>query len=126
MTFFFDRNIGKKVPQALKVLGLPVEWHDSHFAQDCPDDQWMPAVAENGWTVIGHDHKFHARSAELWAIKQHRLGCFYLWGAQMPRWDKVRVFARAYDKIVGVMKNEVGPFVYRVDRRGVVRRVKLE
>lgn len=125
MTFFFDRNVGKRVPQALRMLGLAVEWHDNHFPQNCQDDQWMPRVAENGWTVVGHDHQFHVRKPELWAIRQYGLGCFYLWGAQMPRWDKVRLFARAYDKIVRVMNTERPPFVYRVDRRGVLRRISL-
>ena len=125
MIFFFDRNIGKKVPRALKILGLAVEWHDDHFPQDCPDDQWMPSVAANGWTVIGHDKKFHQNQAELWAVKQHALGCFYLWGAQALKWEKVRVFARAYDKIVAAITTDRPPFVYRVDRRGVLRRVTL-
>lgn len=123
MTFFFDRNVGTRVPRALALLGLPVEFHQDHFEQAAPDDQWLGSVGTKGWIVVGHDHKLHRRTNELQAIAQHNVGCFYLAGANATRWDKVRLIAKAYDKIVSIASSEPRPFVYRVLRDGRITRV---
>jgi hypothetical protein len=123
VTFFFDRNIGRAVPKALRVLGLPVVSHDEHFPPNTQDDQWMPTVGRAGWTVIGHDKKFHEIDVELQAIRDHQVGVFYLWGANAKRWDKVRLFAKVYDKIVTVIQSQRPPFIYRVYKSGAFKRV---
>jgi hypothetical protein len=38
VTFFFDRSIGRRVPEALKLLGADVVKHDDLFEQRTPDD----------------------------------------------------------------------------------------
>jgi len=123
VTFFFDRNIGRAVPKALRLLGLPVAYHDEHFRPDTQDDQWMATVGQAGWTVIGHDKKFHEIRVELQAIQQHQLAVFYLWGANAKRWDKLRLFSKVYDKIVSAIQSERPPFIYRVYKSGAFKRV---
>ena len=123
MTLFFDRNIGRSVPKALRILGLPAECHDDYFTPDTQDDQWMATVGQAGWTVIGHDKKFHEIKVELQAIHQHKLGVFYLWGANAKKWDKMRLFARVYDKIMLVIRSEQRPFIYRVYKTGAFKKV---
>jgi hypothetical protein len=89
----------------LRLLGLTVEFqHDkkSPFPATTPDDKWLSEVGRRGWLVFSHDRKFHLLPAELSAIKQHDVGCFYLWGANAKTWDKARVFARAFDSIVEI------------------------
>ena len=54
---------------------------------------------------------------------------FYLWGAEASRWEKMRLFAKAYDRIIAaVAAADIAgsrPFIYRVDRRGTLKRVAL-
>lgn len=66
MTFFFDRNIGRHIPQALLHLRPPVrvEFHDRHFAPNTMDDVWLTDVGIRGWTVIAQDYKFHTRPSD--------------------------------------------------------------
>ena len=92
-TLFFDRDVGITLPKALDLLRLPthVEYHQKHFAIDARDDDWMPTVGGWGWTLIGHDSRHHQEDSEVAAIKQHRIGCFYLWGAEALRWEKMRL-----------------------------------
>lgn len=123
MTLFFDRNVGTAVPRALRLLGLSVEHHDDHFEPKTQDDQWMAAVGQVGWTVIGHDRKFHEIDVELQAIHHHRLGVFYLWGANAKKWDKMRLFAKVYDKITAVIRSEPRPFIYRVYKSGAFKKI---
>ena len=116
MILFFDRSVGTVVPELLrfKALRFPiqVEYHQLHFRMDEDDDVWLHTVGEWEWTVIGHDSSYHTRPTELSAIKQHKIGCFYLWGAEATRWKKLQCFARAYDRIVEAEANTPKPFIY--------------
>ena len=116
MTFFFDRSVGTSVPLALRSLRIPVtvEYHDAHFPVDAPDDVWLPVVGDWEWFVIGHDSKFHLRPNELQAHRSYNIGCFYLWGGEASRWEKMRLFARAYDRILATTQQVSRPFVFRV------------
>jgi hypothetical protein len=129
MILFFERSVGTVVPELLqwKSLRFPIQiqYHQQHFALDEQDDSWLNKVGQWGWTVIGHDSRYHQRPTELSAIKQYKMGCFYLWGANARRWEKFRCFARAYDRIVEAEANTPKPFIYRVTQRGVLRRVAI-
>ena len=124
---FFDRDVGITLPQALGVLKLPtrVEYHQEHFPIDARDDDWMPRVGSLGWTLIGHDSRHHQEESELSAIKQHEIGCFYLWGAGAFRWEKMRCFLRAYENILEAAARTPRPFIYRVTEKGRLTSVTI-
>lgn len=125
--FFFDRDVGVALPRALLSLKLPtqVEYHQAHFSANARDDDWMADVGQNGWFVIGHDSRHHREPAELFAIKQHQMGCFYLWGAHAKRWQKMRCFLRAYERILEAGRSSPRPFVFRVSETGRLTEVPL-
>jgi len=129
MILFFDRSVGVVVPQVLqwKALRFPIQvhYHEEHFAIDEKDDIWLSQVGQWGWTVIGHDIRYHQKPNELSAIKQYRIGCFYLWGAEATRWEKLKCFVRAYDRITEAEANTLKPFIYRVTQRGILRSVAI-
>ena len=90
-----------------------------------PDDKWLEIIGAKGWLVFSHDRKFHDDSAACLAIKQHNIGCFYLWGANVETWDKLRCFARNYDKIVAAAVSTPKPFIYYATGNYRLNRVKL-
>jgi hypothetical protein len=94
-----------------------VEYHQRNkfkFPQDTPDDEWLAKIGAEGWTVFSHDRKFHTILPECSAIKQHKIGCFYLWGGSAPIWEKMRSFMRAYDAIQSRALLAPRPFIYEV------------
>ena len=115
---FFDRDVGTTLPRALNVLRLPtqVEYLQNHFPTDSPDDVWMPVVGAQGWILIGHDRMHHRRSPERSAIQENKMGCFYIWGAQATRWEKMRCFLNAYERILEAIVATPKPFIYRINR----------
>jgi len=129
MILFFDRSVGVIVPQLLlwKPLRFPIQihYHDQHFPIDEKDDVWLNQVGQWGWTVIGHDFSYHQKPNELSAIKQYQIGCFYLWGSEATRWDKLKCFARAYDRILEAETSTPKPFIYRVSQTGRLNPVKI-
>jgi hypothetical protein len=130
LTFYFDRCFGKRFPEALEKMNTPfkVEYHDSrsnNFRQEMPDDEWLAIVGQKNWFVFSHDRKFHDDAPAMEAIKQHKIGCFYLWGASVPTWDKYVCLARAYDKIKQRLSTPK-PFIFRVAHNYRVDAVKLK
>jgi hypothetical protein len=123
---FFDRNLGRSIPQAFRMLGIPdtIEAHHEHFPHDVQDDVWLAEVGARGWIVVTQDYKFHRRPHELAAIKQHGVGVFYVWGAGATMWEVARVFVAAYDRICEAASTP-RPFVYRVHKDGRLTRIDL-
>lgn len=92
-----------------------VRSHDGErFRPDMPDDEWLQIVGERGWIVCSHDGKWQSEQAPLKAIQQHKIGCFYLWGASSIGFFKLKSLAHNYDKILRICNTERGPFIYRV------------
>jgi len=117
---FFDRSVGVTIPEVLAKLKPPVEitYHQKHFKSDAPDDEWIPAVTNWGWTIIGQDYSYHKNPSELAAMKQYGAAVFYLWGAEATKWETMRCFARGFDKIIFAAEHEIRPFAYNVEKHG--------
>jgi len=117
------RNAG---PKALRLLKPPfkVEYFQKHFELEEEDDKWLPIIGRNKWMVIGHD-KFDKNESELYAIRKYRTGCFYLWGAKAPKWDKIKLFFRAFERISEVATSTPRPFIFAVKKNGNLKRIKL-
>ena len=125
---FFDRDIGTAPPLAMVVLsvpGLSLEFHENYFPPDAKDADWMAIVGGWGWYVIGHDSRHHLVSDELDAIRQYRMGCFYLWGSQALRWEKARCLLNAYEGIQDAIANTPRPFIYRILKSGELQAVAI-
>lgn len=94
-----------------------IEYHDDKahgFAQTADDDEWLARVSAKGWVVISHDKRFHGDSLAIEAVRQHNGRVFYLDGGSSVKWDKLRRFAVAYKRIIDIVTNQPGPFIYRV------------
>jgi hypothetical protein len=130
INIYFDRCFGIRFPEAVWKAKPPfnVEHHHSpktRFRHNIPDDEWLSDIGARGWFAFSHDRKFHHEIAACAAIKQHNIGCFYLWGANAGTWDKLRCFVRAYDRIVAVAKTTPKPFIFNVAHNGRLTQVPI-
>lgn len=130
LTFYFDRCFGKGLPETLARAEPPfgIEYHHSKknkFRESLEDDKWLEIAGTNGWIACSHDKKFHQIEVEKAAIRQHKVGCIYLWGGQLPTWDKVVFFAQNYNKIKNLVGNTKKPFLYHVRYENRIERVEL-
>jgi hypothetical protein len=116
-TVFFDRTCGKKLPQALKLLGLAVEYHAEHFEHNTHDDVWLAAAGVRGWFVITNDKNIRYRESERQALISHGVGCFALGGGSRTRWQQRHPRAG-----VGSHRRSDGqyarPFIYTIHADG--------
>lgn len=122
-TVFFDRTCGKKLPQALKLLGLDVEMHAEHFRHDEQDDVWLAHVGARGWAVVTNDKNIRTNEAERAALLAHGVGCFVLGSGSRTRWEQMRILARAWDRIQQIADTQPRPFIYRIHADGRAQRL---
>ena len=123
MRFFFDRNFGTRVPIALELLGLPVEWHDKHFTTRTSDTVWLAQAGRHGWIVITRDKRIRLREHERAVLVEAGVGCFILSGGGQGRWDVVRLIASTWDRIVALSTSTPPPFIFLVYKSGEIRKV---
>jgi hypothetical protein len=89
--FFFDRNLGKLVPEALAADGWLIEKHDDHFGPRTPDKELFGEVAARGWVFVTQDKKIRSRAAERRALVEYGLRTFSVAStANLGRGDKRR------------------------------------
>lgn len=143
LSLYFDRNVGWKLPEAMKLLGLknifhhntprvhlglkPIKNQKALFAPDETDDSWLKFVGEKGWIVLTQDSKFHKKGFEneLSAIKQFNIGCFYIWGAEARKWEKMIALCKAYENIVKASSSTAKPFIYSVAKSGKLTQIQI-
>lgn len=128
LTLYFDRNFGKRLPNALSKLRPPVgiKWHQGQgFRQDMPDDEWMEIVGEKDWIVLTQDLKFHLIEHEIEAVKQHGIRCFYFPDANVGMWKTLCTFLKAHKRITELASTTPAPFIYRVQLNGAIKPVYL-
>lgn len=139
---YFDRSLGSSLPLALRVLKVSnvIHHHDdcsvaglkrgageprTLFTDQTKDDEWLAFAAQRHWIAFSQDYSMHLEAAPLAAIKQHQAKVFYLWGANEPRWQKMRGFTMAYERMLAVAATTPGPFVRRVNRHGHIETVTI-
>ncbi len=125
MTFFFDRSVGRTVPEALKLLGADVIKLDDLFAPQTPDDQWLHAAAQNGWTIITKDKRIRFNEAERRAIEDARVGCFVLLNPKLTRWTMAKLLMQVWDRLEEIAASEPRPFIFGLRADGSVRRMRF-
>lgn len=139
---YFDRSVGRSIPEALRILGLNTVHHHTRrsllglketstlkslFAQNEKDDVWLEYVGQKGWIVFTQDRKFHRAGFEneLSAIKQFNVGCFYIWGAEANKWQKMVALCRGLDAMIAAAATTPKPFIFDAQRTGKLIQVPI-
>jgi predicted nuclease of predicted toxin-antitoxin system len=121
--FFFDRNLGKRVPEALAADGWLVEKHDDHFGPETTDIELFQEVSQRDWVFVTQDKKIRSRAAERRALVAHGLRTFSVAStANLSAEDTIRVLKKAKPRIDATLASDLGPFVYGVRKDGSVHR----
>jgi hypothetical protein len=125
--FFFDRNLGKRVPEALAADGWPVEKHDDHFGPQTSDVDLFQEVSQRDWVFVTQDKKIRSRAAERRALVAHGLRTFSLAStANLSAEDTIEALRKAKPKIDEALASDLGPFVYSVRKDGSIHRLPVE
>lgn len=85
MTFFVDRDLGPRVGEALRSVGVEVVLHHERFGPSVADVDWIAAVSEEQLIILSRDRKMRTRPAEREAFEKAGARCFVVaTGASTP------------------------------------------
>lgn len=113
-TYFIDRALGKSVGQALKDLGVNIEFHSEHFAPNAPDTEWLPIVSQRGWIVLTKDDRIGRNILEVKQIASSQAQVFILVSGSLSGQQTVKIFVNAIDKIEKITQGNQAPFIAKI------------
>jgi PIN like domain len=113
--FFTDRDLGKGFPQILRNAGMTVERHMDHFAQDCPDEEWLEEIGRRGWVAVTHDGRIRYKPNEREAVIIHRVPLLVVIG-KAPHAELANSFVATQPRIDDFLRRHEPPFIAKVFR----------
>jgi hypothetical protein len=134
LEFFADRNLGRyDFPGLLRRKGVVVHAHEDHFAQDAPDDLWMPEAASRGWIILSPDKHIMRDPAELAAVMLSNAAMVCLIGGHERASDLAANVLNTLAKIEEFVAASTPPYIAKLYRpspvsdiaRGVAGSIKL-
>jgi hypothetical protein len=117
--FYVDRCLGKAVAAALVTAGAEVRVHDDYFAQDAPDEDWIPEVAARGWVILTKDKNIRHRQGEREAAILSEARIFTLSSGGMRGPVMAAIFVKHLDAMEQMALALVPPFLAIVREDGV-------
>ena len=117
-TFFIDRCLGKKLATVLRAQGHTVELHDSHFAKDAKDVDWLPTVGQWGWVVLTKDERIAKRFLERLAVASAGVKMFVLVSQNLSGTDTAAAFTKAVPAMQQFLQANSAPFIAKVYQNG--------
>ncbi len=117
-TFFVDRCLGKKLATVLRAQGHTVELHDSHFAKDAKDVDWLPTVGQWGWVVLTKDERIAKRFLERLAVASAGVKMFVLVSQNLSGTDTAAAFTKALPAMQHFLQTHPAPFITKVYKDG--------
>ncbi|MDO8678455.1 MAG: DUF5615 family PIN-like protein [Acidobacteriota bacterium] len=118
MRFFVDNNLSPKLAHGMAAFGEDVTHLQDHYPADAKDTDWLPRIGRDEWILLTRDDRVRFKPAELGAIKQHRVGAFYLGGKERSRWELIQQVVRNWPRMNELAEKTARPFAFRVPPQG--------
>jgi hypothetical protein len=118
VTYFTDRDLGRKLPETLKAFGFEVETHDNHFDPLTPDERWLATVGARGWLAITRDGRIRYSPLALRVLMQTGARLFVLVG-NLTTAECAELVVSRRKQIESLAAKERGAFIAKIRRDGV-------
>lgn len=115
-TFFVDRDLGKRSAAILDGAGFSLEWHDDHFPQKTPDEEWLREVTRRGWVVLTHDRKMRYTSRIRDEILDSGARVFIIRSARLTTSQLAQVVVNSRTRVTRFLERHPAPFIAKVLR----------
>ena len=112
--------MGRRLAVALIEAGVAAIAHDSVFAQDTPDEEWLLCAGREGWVVLTKDKWIRKRPLERAALIGARVRAFVFTGGNLSGVEMAEVLVRALPRMYRVIETTPPPFIARVTGSGAV------
>jgi PIN domain-containing protein len=120
ITFFTDRDLGKKFPAILRDGGLSVVRYGDHFGErNATDDEWIAFAATRQWVALSHDRNIRSDPIAIKAVMENNARLFIVRGKHLTGAEKASLVLGALGQIYRHLREQPAAFI------AVVRRLTL-
>ena len=102
----------------MKAFGEDVMHLTEEFSQDANDSEWLPYVGDHNLILVTRDLKVRRRPFELKALKEHKVGVFFLGGKSRTKCELIQQLVRNWPRMKYLAESTGRPFVYHIPPRG--------
>ena len=118
MTFLIDENLGLQLAAGMKGFGEAVKYLTDVLPAGIDDTEILAHIGDKGWFLITRDKKILSRPAELAALRNYKVGAFFMGGKNRSRCEIIQQLVRNWPE----MKRQAGktrrPFAFHVPPNG--------
>ncbi len=118
MRFFVDNNLSQKLAKGMAAFGEDVIHLKDKFPEETIDTKWLKYVGEQQLVLITRDKDIRRNPAELFALREYRVGAFFLGGKNLDRWKIIQQVVRNWLRIKELAERTQPPYAFRVPPRG--------
>jgi len=118
MRFIVDNNLGPQLAAGMKGFGEDVVHLTEFLEPNVPDTEMLAHVGSEGWCLVTRDDRIRYRPAESGALKEHRVGAFFMGGKNLRRCQIIQQLVRNWPKMKELAGATERPFAFRVPPRG--------
>lgn len=129
MNLFFDEDVGKGIPEALRSVGVrDVEYigRDLRLPKGTPDEVWLPFVGQRGWLVFSFNTGILYAEAQRQLLIEHRVGAVFLTTGRARAVDVLRLLLNEWDWLETIDIDTPRPFAYLLTLNGRKTLVDLD
>ncbi len=118
MTFFIDNNLSQALAKGMHGFGEDVIHLVDKFPSTARDEEWLKYVGKNDMCLVTRDEKIRSRPNELAALKNHKVGAFFLGGKNLSRCTIIQQLVRNWPRMKEYSAKTPRPFAFRVPANG--------
>jgi len=121
-TFFLDENHCRNphVIHAIEESGFTCEKHLDHFPPGVEDTEWLPVIAQRGWSLITTDARIWSNFIEREAVRKNEVRMFYFAKNNLAGREMGLALRRALPQMKRLLEIQVPPFTASISRNGDV------
>lgn len=119
---FLDETLHNCRPilEALTALNVAYERHGNHFRPGTPDEEWLPRVGENNWSLLTHDQKIRYNELEVRQIVRHKVREFVFTSGNLTGPAMADALLKALPKMKRLLQDNEPPFIAYISKLGNV------
>ena len=123
---YFDENMGIKIPEALKLLGLKViPGVSKRYGAGQKDIDYLKRSGQRGWLAISANKRMLEIQVEKETIIKEKVGIVFVTDGHMSRPALMLLLLKKWGWFEQIDANEKHPFAYYLYPQGRTRKIPL-
>lgn len=132
MKLFFDEDLGKGLPEALRGTGAlqrtgssePITYvrRAFHYVFErggtVPDEMWIPWAGERGYLVVSCNRAILESDAQRALLQEHNVGAIFFTTGRAPSFNLLRLILRKWEWLQQIDRTVPRPFAYLMPPSG--------